>query len=75
MGTLRKLSARYGDLAVDWDVTDKASVDKAMETFEAEMASGQVAVALTDEHPDGVVVKKFDPAASEILTFPQIQGG
>jgi hypothetical protein len=85
MGTLRKLSPRYGDLAVDWKTSnpvtageDTSGIDEAIRAFEEELASGRnAAVAVTELEPDGVLIqdRKFIPEATEIFTFPIFVGG
>jgi hypothetical protein len=74
MAVMRELHPRYGDVATEWDVLDKASVDAAIEVFERHMADGKVAFARKGG-TDSPVTREFDPAADEIIVFSQFAGG
>ena len=77
VGTLRTLRPLDGDVALEWDVTDQASVDAAIAQFETELAPGSRKVAFASKGGVDTMIKPggFDPAADEIIMFRQMQGG
>lgn len=74
MGVLRVLNAS-GDDRVDWDadVADER-IARARALFEAKVGKGWLAYA-PDEEGGGTQLRRFDPAAPEIVLQPAIAGG
>ena len=76
MGTMRILD-HTGDTAVTWDLDDEAAVRAAAEIFEREAAASKMAFARPAGAPveQAERIKRFDPAAEEIIWVRPIQGG
>lgn len=75
MGMLRILDGRHGDLETPWEVNDQPATDTARERFEDAIKRGYVAFDVEAGTNQGEQIKKFDPAAKEIVLIPQMRGG
>ena len=80
MGTIARInSAVEGgkETLVHWDTDDDASVEAAARIFEREAAANGGLMVACDEGTDltGVAVRKFNPAAREILSPGRYAGG
>jgi len=76
MGTMRILD-HSGDTAVTWDIDDEATVRAAEELFERLGAESKMAFARSAGAPpeEAERIRRFDPAAEEIIWVRPIQGG
>jgi hypothetical protein len=76
MGTMRILD-HSGDTAVTWDLDDEATVRAAEELFERLSAESKMAFARPPGAPaeEAERIKRFDPAAEEIIWVRPVQGG
>ena len=75
MAKLRLLKTGHGDLCLaEWDQNRPETVTEAATAFAANFTAGRLAFSL--EGPGQTrPIRAFDPAASEILIVPAIQGG
>jgi hypothetical protein len=75
MAKLRLLKTGHGDLCLaEWDQAKPETVAEAASAFAANLTPGRLAFCL--EGPgQSRPIRAFEPAASEILIVPAIQGG
>jgi hypothetical protein len=76
MGTMRILD-HSGDTAVAWDLDDEATVRAAEELFARLSAECKMAFARPPGAPaeEAERIRRFDPAAEEIIWVRPVQGG
>jgi hypothetical protein len=76
MGIMRILD-HSGDTAVTWNLDDETTVLVAEELFERLMAESKMAFARSTGAPadEAERIRRFDPAAEEIIWVRPIQGG
>ena len=73
MSKLRILN-ESGDTTLEWDLEDKVSVEAVRKEFDTIIASGYMAFSITSP-TQGEVIRKFDPAAKEIIMTAPMVGG
>jgi hypothetical protein len=75
MAKLRLLKTGHGDLTLaEWDKSRPESVATAQTLFAEHFTAGRLAFRL-DGPGHSRLIREFDPAATEILIVPAVQGG
>ena len=76
MGTMRILD-HTGDTAVTWDIDDETTIRAAEDLFERLAAESKMAFARSPgaSAEEAERIRRFDPAAEEIIWVRPIQGG
>jgi hypothetical protein len=75
MAKLRLLKTGHGDLCLaEWDRAKPETVAEAAAAFAEHLTPGRLAFCL-DGPGQSRPIRAFEPAASEILIVPAIQGG
>jgi hypothetical protein len=73
---MRKLN-QYGDTEIQWTPTDKESLRRARLVFDNHVTveRGMAFEVLADPREPAEVIRKFNPAAKEIVLAPRMVGG
>jgi hypothetical protein len=73
---MRKLN-EFGDTEIQWEPTDKSMVRKAKAIFDDHVVVGRgMAFEVpADPREPAEVIRKFNPAAREIVLAPRMVGG
>jgi hypothetical protein len=75
MAKLRLLKTGHGDLCLaEWEKDQPETIVRAASVFAEQLTPGRMAFRL-DGPGRTTPIREFDPAASEILLVPAIQGG
>ncbi len=69
------IMGKEGDLRVEWDPEDKASVDKAKAIFDEHVKEKMLLAWETSDGMTGKKVSAFRPEAENIVLSVQLQGG
>lgn len=77
MGMIKHLNDAGDTALVKWDPADTISVEKARKVFDALVADPKVGLAQVEDATRNISrkVKKFDPAAEQIIVWNQFTGG
>lgn len=73
-GALCVLCGR-GDIRLEWDQNDPASVERARAEWAALIGKGFAAFRMEGDGSAGEQVKEFDPTAREVIFVPPVAGG
>jgi hypothetical protein len=65
----------FGDIPLDWDPSDPASVGLAQEAYGKAIGLGFKAYRMDARGKQGSPMGAFDPAAERLLLIPQHVGG
>jgi hypothetical protein len=68
-------ATRAGDIPLDWNPADPASVGLAREAYGKAIALGFKAYRMDARGKQGSPMSSFDPAAENLLLIPPIVGG
>jgi hypothetical protein len=74
MGRLRVLD-KGGDKEIPWTPGDREQLDDARCVFETLLRAGYQAYSLEADGRTGEVLRRFQPAAHEIVLAPRFVGG
>jgi hypothetical protein len=74
MGRLRVLD-KGGDREISWDPEDREQLADARFVFETLVRAGYQAYSLAEDGRSGEFLRRFQPAAHEVVLAPRFQGG
>jgi hypothetical protein len=75
MGVVRVLT-RFGDESIEYEpALDDGRLKRARALFDSKIASGYLAFVPDEAGTGGTQIRRFDPAAREIILQPAISGG
>ncbi len=75
MGKMAVMTAKDGDIKVEWDNDKPEEVTHARETFRKMKQKGYAAYRTNPKGSKGELIREFDPAAESIVMAPQMVGG
>lgn len=77
MGMIKHLNDTGDSPLAVWDPADAISVEEARKVFDALVADPSVGLARVEDATKNIArkIKKFDPAAEQIIVWRQFAGG